>query len=135
MHKRKRRVLSLILVTILLINSMTFGRVAEEFSVLRACGKSPVLCHRFYQSDINDAAVCTAEVFSLCGQLGRQSIKLDSQLFLLYADDTLLYAGKSCRYLETVRSLWNVSDEWVVDYIHQSDGKKRNAACHLHIIK
>lgn len=134
-HKRKYSIISLILVVVLLSTGMYLDRVTEEFFILRECGKSSVLCHRLFQTDINDIAACTAVMFNECIQMEQQSIKLDLLLFLLYSGFIFLFAGKSYRYLETARFPWRVSDERVMDYMHQSDGKKRNGFCRLHIIE
>lgn len=118
-HKRKYRFIGLILMIVLLFGGMYLDRATEEFFILRGCGKSPVLCHRLFQTDINAVATCTVEMRNECSQMEQQSVKLDSLLYLLYSGFIFLFAGKSYRYLETARFPWRVSDERVMDYMHQ----------------
>lgn len=124
-HKRKYRFISLILMIVLLFAGMYLDRATEEFFILRGCGKSPVLCHSLFQTDINAVATCSVEMRNECSQMEQKSVKLDSLLYLLYSGHAFLFAGKSYRYLETVRLPWQASGGRIMDYMHQSDGKKR----------
>ncbi len=125
-HKRKYRIISLILAAVMLLAGTYLDHVTEELFALRGCGKSPLLYSRSFQTDINDVAACTTEILNEYRGTEQQSMKLNPQRFLLCCDRVLLFTGKSYRYPETVRSLGKAPRELVMDYMHQSDGKKRD---------
>lgn len=126
MHKRKYGILSLILVTVLLLTGVYHDKVAEETFLLRGCMENSVICSGLFQSDINDVTACMTEMLSECSGMEQQSIELDPLLYLLCPTHIFRFMGNSSGYLETGQSLWHTSDKLVMDYMHQSDGKKRN---------
>ena len=125
MHKRKYRILSLILVTVLLLTGVYHDKVAETF-LLRSCMENSAICSGLFRTDINDVAACMTEMFNECSGMAQQSIELDPLLYLLCSNHIFLFTGNSFGHLEPGQSLWHTSDELVMDYMHQSDGKKRN---------
>ena len=126
MHKRKYRIINFILVTALLLTGTYLDKVVEEIFILRSFMGDSAICSGSFQTDINDVALCMTEMLDECSSMEQKSIELDPLLYLLCSDHTVLFTGRSFGYLEIVRSLWRTSDELVRDYIHLSDGKKRN---------
>lgn len=125
-HKRKYRLISLILVAALLLTGAYLGQVAEETFALRGFTGDAVIRSGLFQADINDVAACMTEMLDECSNVKQQSIELDPLLYLLCSNHIALFAGNSFGGLETVQSPWRMSNELVLDYMHQSDGKKRN---------
>ena len=125
-HKRKYRLISLILVIVLLLTGAYLDQVAEKTFVLHGFMEDAAICSRLFQVDFNDVAACMTEMLNECSSMEQQSIELDPLLYLLCSNHMTLFAGSSFGHLETVQSLSRTSDSVVVDYMHQSDGKKRN---------
>lgn len=132
--RRKYRIVSLIVVAVLLLAGMYPDRVTQENFILRGGRQNTIICSELLQTDINNVAACMTGQLSVCSWLEQQSVRPDSQLELLRPEDFFLAAGKTYGYLEIVWSLWQASDGQVMDYMHRSDGKKRNEHYYLHNI-
>lgn len=125
-HKRKYQYISFILVTALLLTGVYLDKVAEETCALRGFLGDAAICSEVFQADINGVAACMTEMLNECSSMEQQSIELDPLLYLLCSNHIFLIMGKSNKCLDTAQFLWRMSDELVIDYMHQSDGKKRN---------
>lgn len=126
MHKRKDRMISLILAVALFLAGMYLNAMAEETFLLRSRMGNSAICSRVFQVDINHDAVCMTTTLGECSGMDRQLMELDPLLYLLCAHHIILFMGKSFGKLEKICSLSRTSDGLAVDYMHQSDGKKRN---------
>lgn len=132
-HKRKDKVISLILVMALLLTGVYLDTAIRDVLFLRSCLGDSIIYSELFQADINDVVACMIKTMNECSGMEQQLIELDPLLYLLCSNHIFSFPGKSFGCLETVQSLWRMSGELVIDYMHQSDGKKRNEQYRVHL--
>lgn len=85
------------------------------------------LCDPTGETDyINSMQLCGSEMLVECGNNRQQPVELHSFLSLPCLNRIFALQGKYFGQLETIQSFSQTSDGLVTDYMHQSDGKKRN---------
>jgi len=132
-HKRKDRVISLILVTALLLTGVYLDTAIRDMFFWHGGMGDSMICSGLFQADMNDVAACMIEMMNEYSRMEQQLIELSPLLYFLCSSHIFLFPGTSFGCLETVQFLWRMSDELVIDYMHQSDGKKRNEQYHLYL--
>lgn len=118
MHKRKYKIISFVLAVTLLLTGIYLDTAAKD---------AFFLCDPTGETDyINSMQLCGSEMFVECGGNRQQSIELHSFLSLPHLDRVFVLQGKYCSHPELIQTFSQTSDGLVTDYMHQSDGKKRN---------
>lgn len=121
MHKRKDKILSFMLVITLFLTGLILDTAAEDAFFLCNSMEESSLCPRA-NAVINTSKICGSEILNRHNDMEQQSIELSPSLSLLVNRFFLsLY-----RHAETIPPFCQTLDGLVTNYIHQSDGKKRN---------
>ena len=137
MNKRTHRIISLFFAILLFLSGMHADTVATEALFVynltgkMATGLAP--CH----SDINDATICSEmDLLNMCsveqqspGRYQERAREVNDFLYLQCSGFGFLSQGKSCMHRVMVHLSCRRQNELVIDYLHQSDGKKRIENC------
>ena len=75
------------------------------------------------RKDFNDSGLCTPDMLGECMEL--QSARQSPYLNLFCEGPAAPAQGKFLQYSETIYTFCRTLDALVMDYMHQSDGKKR----------
>lgn len=132
MTKRTHRILSLFIAIFLLLTGMYANTItAEALSIYDLAAKTTAILSPIY-SDINDAAICTAELPTVHNMEPQSRERYQDHyreihelLYLQYSGPGSLSQGKSCIYHAATSLYGQTQNELVTKYMHQSDGKKR----------
>ncbi len=133
MDKRTHRIISLLFAILLFLSGMYADAVtAEALFVYDLTGEVAAgLAPR--HSDINDATICsTMELLNVCSMEqqspGRYQVRareVNALLYLQCSGFGFLSQGKSRMHRVAAHLCCRRQNELVMDYLHQSDGKKR----------
>lgn len=126
MHQRKDRFFSLIIAITLVLTGLYLDTAVEDALFWYTSKEEAVLCQKLFQTDINTSKICSREMLNEYGDMQQQSARLYPLLSLLYVSYHFLSQGKFYRKFEDVQAFYQTSDGLVTNYMHQSDGKKRN---------
>lgn len=124
-HKRKHKMICLVLAAVLLAG-IYLDIVAADTFFLRSPAEEAVLCSRSLHTVINNLEICGSGLPDGYGGVRQQLQGLYAYLSLLSWNRVFtLLDNTPCR-LGTLQSFCQTLDGLVMDYMHQSDGKKRS---------
>lgn len=126
MHQRKDRFFSLIIAITLVLTGLYLDTAVEDALFWYTSKGEAVLCRQLFQTDINTSKICSQEMLDEYGGMQQQSARLYPLLSLLYVCYHILSQGKFYRRSEAVQPFFQTPDGLVTNFMHQSDGKKRN---------
>lgn len=120
---RKDRIICLMITVSVLLSGMYFDtRMPDDLFVYSSFSLISMDASQF---DTNNAKVCTTEMLNECISVQLQSEGHSVFLYLICAGQLALIQGKVLPYLESIKTFCHRLDALVMEYMHQSDGKKR----------
>ncbi|MDE7184707.1 MAG: hypothetical protein K2O40_09605 [Lachnospiraceae bacterium] len=122
-HTRTDRIICLMVTILLLLSGMYLDTAAPDD--LFVYSSFPRMSMDAPQLDSNDARVCTTEMLNECISIQLQSEGRSVFLHLICAGQLALISGKILPYPKSIQTFCHRLDALVVEYMHQSDGKKR----------
>lgn len=126
MHKRKYKLISFILAITLFLTGIYLDTAADDAFFLCGSVGETAFCPKSFHTNINNLMLFERELLNECSGIEQQSIALHPFLLLLHLNRFSVLQGRSFRHSETMQSFCQTLDGLVTDYMHQSDGKKRN---------
>lgn len=126
MQRRRCRIIGLILAAALFLTGIYLDTAAEDVFFLCDSMGETFLCPVSVGTDINKLKICGRETWGESSDMEQQTIEAYPVLSLPHAGRISLSQRKYFRHSESVQSLCRTLDVLVTDYLHQSDGKKRN---------
>lgn len=124
-HQRKDRFFSLIIVITLVLTGLYLDTAVEDALFSYTSKGEVVFCRQLFQTDINTSKICSRTMLDEYGDM-QQSARFYPLLSMLYVYYHILSQGKYYRKSEDVQAFFQTPDGLVTNYMHQSDGKKRN---------
>ncbi|MBQ4531442.1 MAG: hypothetical protein IJA36_12675 [Lachnospiraceae bacterium] len=134
MHIRKKKLVCFMLMIFVFLSGMYFENVKTDFSVVCASNETTNSYIMSYDAVIMEAEHCTTEMMGIRNSIGIKQFvsryithKRDSRnpLDFLCSNSFCLSEGRSFTRFETTCFLNQYQEEFVLNYIHKSDGKKR----------
>lgn len=141
MKKKIHRIISLILAISLFLAGGYIDTVMADS--LFVCGSEGRMLSTFSSchADINDTAICITGLLNLCnmklqpsGRYQRYNEEAESFLNLLCSGVWSMPQGKPCAYYTSLYLCCHTQKKSVTDYMHQSDGKKRNLIMEYYMV-
>ncbi|HBV83361.1 MAG TPA: hypothetical protein DEB74_11350 [Lachnospiraceae bacterium] len=138
MYTRSRKTACIAIVIMLLMSEIYLNMVmTDSFFVYKSTGESNI----FFQSNSvdfifgkaslkNDSrhldrGICTTNMLSECAGIELQSAGWNWFLSLLHIGYLFLLQGKFFQLSEIIQTYYQTLEVLVIEYMHQSDGKKR----------
>lgn len=125
MHKRKCKIVSLVMAAVLLAG-IYLDIVAADTFFLRSSMEKAVLCSRSLHTEINTFKICGSELSDECGGVWQQSSGPYADLALFSWNRVFILPDNALCHPGTMQPFCHTLDGLVMDYMHQSDGKKRS---------
>lgn len=134
MQMKKEKLISFVLVIFVFLSGMCFENVKTDSFYVYVSSDTTDACIMSCEAAIIDTEHCTTEMLGVRNGVGLQKLtgrfisqKRDGRLSqeFLYLDIFSLFEGKLFASSEKIHFLNQYQEEFVLNYIHKSDGKKR----------
>lgn len=125
-QKRKYRIISLVLMITLFLTGIYLDTAARDAFFLCGPMAETAFCPKSLHTDINSLKMCGSEMFGEGRNAEQKPIELHSLLSLSQLNRALTLHRRTFWLLAVLQPFCQTSDGLVTDFMHQSDGKKRN---------